>query len=392
MPLSGIKVVDLTRILAGPFCTMILGDMGAEVIKIEPPGEGDPLRAQGALKNGLSYYYASCNRNKKSITLDLYSEKGKEILASLIRRSDVVVENFRPGIMAKMGFSYKRLQELKPEIIYCGITGFGATGPYKDRPAFDFIIQAMSGFMSLNNKEGEEPLRAAPPLTDLIAGLYGALGIVSALYNRKQTGKGQEVQAALLDGMISMFGFMGSNFFATDKLPVRTGNDHAIVSPYGLFKAKDGDLAIAPSNEQIYQKFLAALGLTHLNDDPDFATNDQRLINRKRINAIVQEKIGTQTRDYWVDYLNRAGVPCGTIMNLKEVFQDPQVLHQGMVLEVEQPGHGKARMTGFPVKLGSTPCRLRLPAPKLGEHTEDILKGLGINQEKIQELRQKGVI
>lgn len=340
----------------------------------------------------MSYYYASFNRNKKSITLDLYSEEGKEILASLIRQSDVVVDNFRPGVMGKMGFSYKRLQELKPDVVYCGITGFGATGPYKDRPAFDFIIQAMSGFMSLNNKEGAEPMRVAPPISDLIAGLYGAFGIVAALYNRVQTGKGQEVQTSLLDGMISMLGFMGTNFFATDKLPVRTGNDHPIVAPYGLFKAKDGNLAIAPSNEQVYQKFLVALGLTHLNDDPDFATNDQRMINRERINAIVQEKIGSQTQEHWVEFLNRAGVPCGIIMNLKEVFQDPQVLHQEMVLEVEHPGHGKVRMTGFPVKLASTPCRLRLPAPRLGEHTEEILRGLGINQDRIEELRKKGVI
>jgi len=392
MPLTGIKIVDLTRILAGPFCTMLLGDMGADVIKIEPPGEGDPLRTQGAIKDGLSWYFASFNRNKKSLTLDLYSKEGKEILASLIRQSDVVVDNFRPGVMEKMGFPYTRLKELKPDIIYCGITGFGATGPYKDRPAFDFIIQAMSGFMSLNNKEGAEPMRVAPPISDLIAGLYAAFGIVATLYYKVKTGKGEEVQTSLMDGLISFFGFMSSNFLATGELPLRTGNDHPIVAPYGIFKATDGDLAIAPSNEQVYQKFLVALGLTHLNDDPDFATNDQRMINRERINAIVQEKIGTRTHDYWVDYLNRAGIPCGIIMNLKEVFQDPQVLHQEMVLEVEHPGHGKVRMTGFPVKVGSTPCKLRLPAPRLGEHTDEILKSLNFNQESIKKLRENGVI
>ena len=392
MPLTGIKVVDLTRILAGPFCTMLLGDMGADVIKIEPPGEGDPLRTQGAIKDGLSWYFASFNRNKKSLTLDLYSKEGKEILASLIRQSDVVVDNFRPGVMEKMGFPYTRLKELKPDIIYCDITGFGTTGPYKDRPAFDFIIQAMSGFMSLNNKEGAEPMRVAPPISDLIAGLYAAFGIVATLYYKVKTGKGEEVQTSLMDGLISFFGFMSSNFLATGELPLRTGNDHPIVAPYGIFKATDGDLAIAPSNEQVYQKFLVALGLTHLNDDPDFATNDQRMINRERINAIVQEKIGTRTHDYWVDYLNRAGIPCGIIMNLKEVFQDPQVLHQEMVLEVEHPGHGKVRMTGFPVKVGSTPCKLRLPAPRLGEHTDEILKNLNFNQESIKKLREYGVI
>jgi len=392
MPLTGIKVVDLTRILAGPFCTMILGDMGAEVIKIEPPDEGDPLRAQGVIKDGLSWYYASFNRNKKSVTLNLYSDEGKEILTSLIRQSDVVVDNFRPGVMEKMGFPYTRLKELKPDIIYCGITGFGTTGPYKDRPAFDFTIQAMSGLMSLNGKEGEEPIRVGPPISDLIGGLYGALGIVAALFNRAQTGQGQEVQTSLMDGLISFFGYMSANALATGEPPLRTGNDHPIVAPYGLFKATDGDLAIAPSNEQVYQKFLGALGLTHLNNDLSFATNDLRMANREKINAIVQEKIGTNSRAYWVDYLNGAGVPCGTIMNLKEVFSDPQVLHQEMVLEVEHPGYGRVKMTGFPVKLSSTSCRVRLPAPKLGEHTEEILKSLNFNRESIKKLREKGVI
>ena len=392
MPLTGIKIVDLTRILAGPFCTMLLADMGAEVIKIEPPGEGDPLRAQGAIKDGLSWYYVSFNRNKKSVTLNLYSKEGKEVLASLIRQSDVVVDNFRPGVIEKMGFPYTHLKGLKPNIIYCGITGFGATGPYKDRPAFDFIIQAMSGLMSLNGKEGEEPIRVGPPISDLIGGIYAALGIVGALFHRAQTGQGQEVQTSLMDGLISFFGYMSASALATGEAPLRTGNDHPIVAPYGLFKATDGDLAIAPSNEQVYQKFLSALGLNHLNNDQDFATNDLRMANRKKINAIVQEKIGTNSRAYWVDYLNRAGVPCGTIMNLKEVFMNPQVLHQEMVLEVEHPGHGRVKMTGFPIKLISTPSRIRLPAPKLGEHTEEILRSLGLSQDTITELQQKGAI
>jgi crotonobetainyl-CoA:carnitine CoA-transferase CaiB-like acyl-CoA transferase len=218
---------------------MVLADMGAEVIKIEPPGEGDPLRTQGVVKDGLSWYYASFNRNKKSLTLDLYSKEGKEILGSLIRQSDVVVDNFRPGVMQKMGFGYDRLKELKPDIIYCGITGFGATGPYKDRPAFDFIIQAMSGFMSLNNKEGQEPIRASTPISDLIAGLYAALGILGALYHRKETGQGQEIQTSLMDGLISFLGYLSANFLATDQLPLRTGNDHPIVAPYGIFKAAE---------------------------------------------------------------------------------------------------------------------------------------------------------
>ena len=392
MPLSGIRVIDLSRILSGPFCTMLLGDMGAEVIKIEPPDEGDPLRGQGFIRNGLSWYYACCNRNKKSLTLDLYSEEGKQILASLIQKSDVVVDNFRPGVMEKMGFGYARLKALKPDIVYCGITGFGASGPYRDRPAFDFIIQAMSGLMSVNGKEGEEPMRVAPPISDLVTGLYAAFGIAAALFNRARTGQGQEIQTALLDGMISIFAFMSSNYLASGQLPVRTGNDHAIVSPYGLFKASDGDLAIAPSNDKVYEKLVNALGLGELKDHPDFATNDLRMANRAAINAIVQEKIGSQSRAHWVEHLNRAGVPCSPIMDLGDVFRDPQVLHQEMVLDVEHPGHGTVQLTGFPLKFGATPCQVRRPAPRLGEHNREILRGLGIDDEAIRVLEEKGVL
>ena len=392
MSLSGITVVDLTRVLAGPFCTLLLGDMGADVIKIEPPGEGDPLRAQGVIKDGLSWYYTSFNRNKRSMTLNLYSKEGKEILASLIRKSDVVVDNFRPGVMGKMGFGVDRLKSLKPDIIYCGISGFGVSGPYRDRPAFDFIIQAMSGLMSLNGKEGEEPMRVSIPISDLVAGLYAAFGITTALYHRSRTGQGQEVQSSLLDSVVSLFAYMSANFFAGGKLPLRTGNDHPIVSPYGVFRAKDGDIAIAPSNDPIYEKLVAALNLTHLKEDPGLSTNDQRMAHREKINAIVQEKIGTNTRQHWIDYLNKAGVPCGPIMNLEEVFDDPQIQHQEMILEVDHPGYGKVKMTGFPVKMGETPCRVRVPAPELGEHTEEILGTLGLKGDAVSELRTKGVI
>jgi CoA:oxalate CoA-transferase len=391
MPLSRIKVVDLTRIIAGPFCTLLLADMGAEVFKIEP-SDGDPLRAQGVIKDGLSWYYASYNRNKKSIVLDLYTDDGKEILKSLIQQSDVVVENFRPGVMAKMGFTYTRLKELKPDIIYCGITGFGTGGPYRDRPAFDFIAQAMSGFMSLNGREGEEPMRVGPPISDLVGGLYAALGIVSALVHRFQTGEGQEVQAALVDGLISFTSFMGANFLADGKLPRRTGNDHSLVSPYGIFRASDGDLAIAPSNDQVYFKFINVLGLNHLKSDPDFATNDLRVANRAKINGIVQGKISEHSQAHWIEVLNKAGVPCSTVMNLKEAFNDPQIRHQDMIIEAEHSGHGKVKMVGFPIKLGQTPCRVRRPAPKLGEHTEEILTSLRYTAEQIKLFRDSKVI
>jgi crotonobetainyl-CoA:carnitine CoA-transferase CaiB-like acyl-CoA transferase len=392
MPLTGIRVVDLTRIIAGPFCTLMLGDMGAEVIKIEPPKEGDPLRAQGVIRDGISWYYASYNRNKKSLAVDLRSAEGKDILSKLIRTSDVVVENFRPGVMEKMGFGYHRLKELKPDIIYCGITGFGKSGPYKDRPAFDFIAQAMSGFMSVNGNEGEEPLRAGIPISDLVAGLYAAFGIMSALVHRARTGQGQEVQSSLVDGLISMLSYMAANYLAAGKLPVRTGNDHPLVAPYGIFRCSDGEVAIAPSNDQVYFKFLSALGLEHLRDVPEFATNDLRMMNRKQIKAAIQEVIAQKPKSHWIDYLNKAGVPCGTAMNLSEVFADAQVRHQEMVLEVAHPGHGAVKMVGFPVKLSGTPCRVERPAPELGQHTNEILQNLGLKPEKITELHNRGII
>ena len=392
MPLTGIKVVDLTRIIAGPFCTLLLADMGAEIFKIEPPKEGDPLRAQGYIKDGLSWYFSSYNRNKKSITLNLYSPEGKEILSDLIKKSDVVVENFRPGVMDKMGFGYNRLKELNEKIIYCGITGFGKSGPYRDRPAFDFIAQAMSGFMSLNGKEGEEPLRAGNPISDLVAGLYAAFGITGAIVHRLRTGEGQEVQTSLVDGLVSMLSYMASNFLANGRLPVRTGNDHPLVAPYGIFRCADGEVAIAPSNDQVYFKFISALGLERLKSVPEFATNDLRMANRKQIKQIIEAVTSKKPKAHWIEHLNKAGVPCGTVMNLAEVFSDPQLIHQEMLVDVPHGGHGTVRMVGFPVKMSQTPCRIRGPAPELGEHTTEILKTIGYDEKFIEELKNKKII
>ena len=392
MPLSGIKVVDLTRIISGPFCTMLLADFGADVIKIETPGKGDPLRAQGVIKDGLSWYYASFNRNKRSLNLNLRSDEGKEILSRLLAQADVVVQNFRPGVMEKMGFGPQRLKEINPDLIHCGITGFGVDGPYAGRPAFDFIAQAMSGLMSINGLEGGNPIRVATPLSDLVAGTYAALGVCASLAGRfKNNGGGEEVQTSLVDGLISQMAYMSANYFASGELPARTGNDHPIVSPYGLFKAQDGDVAIAPSNDAIYQRLLEALDLTHLREDPDLASNDLRMANRDKMNAFVQERISTDTRDNWIAKLNKAGVPAGAVQDFDETFGDPQVLHQNMVLDVEQPGHGTIKMTGFPVKFTNRPCQMRHPAPSQGEHSDEVLEELGLSREEIAELKAKGV-
>ena len=326
MPLSGIRVVDLTRILAGPFCAGMLADMGADVVKVETPGIGDPLRGQGATKDGLSWYFAGFNRNKRSLSLNLRSDEGRAVLARLIAQSDVLVENFRPGVLAQMGFGEARLRQLKPDLVYCNISGFGTSGPYRDRPSFDFIAQAMSGFMSVTGTRDGPPLRAGPPLADLVAGLHGALGICAALVRRGSTGHGDTVGASLNNGLISLLSFLAANYFATGEDPRRSGNDHPIVAPYGMFRTRDGQVALAPSQEQSYQRLVDALGLGELRADPRFATNDLRVKNRAAINAAVAACLVTETTAYWIDKLNAAGVPCGRVMGLAEVFADPQVL------------------------------------------------------------------
>jgi crotonobetainyl-CoA:carnitine CoA-transferase CaiB-like acyl-CoA transferase len=392
-------VVDLTRIIAGPFCTQLLADLGAEVIKVEPPGRGDPVRGQGAIKDGLSWYYAQFNRNKRSITLDLYTDEGKAVLADLIRRADVLVENFRPGVLDEMGFSAARLEALNPALIVGSVNGYGSSGPYVDRPAFDFIAQAMSGFMSVTGKP-DEPVRAGPPIADLVAGLYAALGIAAALVARGGAGsaqgqgkrRGQRVESSLVGGLISMLAYFSANHFATGDLPERTGNDHPVVWPYGLFHAADGEVAVAPSTPVHVERFLAALGLAHLLDDPAYATNEARMRNREALRALIDGKIGTDTVEAWIERLNRAGVPCGRVLNLAEVFADQQVQAQEMVLEVDHPGHGPVRMTGFPIKLSATPARLRHPAPALGEHTDAVLRELGYDAARIAGFKERGIV
>jgi crotonobetainyl-CoA:carnitine CoA-transferase CaiB-like acyl-CoA transferase len=390
--LSGIRVVDLTRILAGPFCTVMLADMGAEVIKVETPGQGDPLRGQGAIRDGLSWYFAAFNRNKKSVTLNLRNDEGKAALARLIETSDVLVENYRPGVLAAMGFDDARLRALRPDLVVCSLSGFGDSGPYRDRPAFDFIAQAMSGFMAATGAADGAAMRAGPPIADLVAGLYGALGICAALVGRGRTGVGERVGASLNSGLMSLLAFLAANYFATGEVPARSGNDHAIVSPYGLFRTKDGEVAIAPSQEQSYQRLVDALGAPEWRDDPRFASNDLRLRNRGAMNAAVEDRLSHATAAEWIERLNAAGVPCGRVMGLPEVFADPQVLAQEMVLDQEHPGHGMVRMLGFPIKFAEAPCELRLPAPELGADTDTVLSGLGYSTTELTALRARGIV
>jgi len=392
MQLDGIRVVDLTRILSGPFCSMFLADMGAEVIKVEDPDGGDPIRQQGEARNGFSLYFASFNRNKRSLTLDLRSDEGKEILRDLLRGADVVLNNYRPGVMDKMGFGRDALRAIKPDIVSCHVTGFGLDGPYRDRPSFDFIAQAMSGFMSVNGVEDGPPMRAAPPVSDLIAGAYAAMGVLAALVRRNRTGEGEEVSTALTDSMTSMLAFLATNFFATGRQPLRTGNDHALVAPYGLFEAADGQIAIAPSNDQFYGRLLDALGLEELRKRPEYGSNAARFERRAAINAEINARTRRESVAHWIEKLNAAGVPCGRVLSLREVFEDPQTRHQQMRITIDHPTHGPLEVLGFPIKFTDDPCRVHRPPPVLGADTDALLAELGRDAATIASLRARGVV
>ena len=371
--LSGIKVIDLTRVLSGPFCTMLLADMGAEVIKIEPP-KGDNVRNQGDMVDGYSSYFAQFNRNKKSVILDLYVETEKDILKSLLSDADVVVENFKAGVFDKMGFDYDTLKSINPKLISASVNGFGSKGEMSDRPAFDFIAQALSGFMSLNGTEESGPMRAAMPISDLVAGLYCAFGIVCALQSRNKTGKGQKVEASLTSGLISMMAYLSSESFVTGKAPNKSGNNHPILAPYGIFKTSDGEIAVAPASDKFCSIFLECIDLISLLDNELYKNNSNRMKNRDSLNEIVNERMISETSDYWIKKLNKAGCPAAKIVSLPEALNSQLIQDNEMVISSNGPQGRQIKMTGFPVKLSDTPSQLYRSPPLLGEHTNEILK------------------
>ena len=422
--LAGVRVVDLTRVLAGPFCTQLLADMGADVVKVEGP-EGDLMRRTGTVRDGLSWYFAQFNRNKRSVVLDLYGEPGRAALADLLRSADVLVENYRPGVLAKMGFGPERIEALNPRLIVASVNGYGSTGPYAERPCFDFIAQAMSGFMATSGPPDGDPMRCGPPIGDLVAGLYAAFGVVGALYARgsgaragagtgtgagpeananvdaaaggaagaapqpdagPEPGAGQYVETSLFGGLVSMLAYMSAEYFATGRRPVRTGNDHPIAAPYGLFEASDGHIAVAPPDEGFLRRFLRVIGLEALLDRPEYTTNEARRERRGALADAINERTRAHPVDHWIERLNEAGCPCGRVMDVPEVFSDPQALAQSLVLDVPHPGAGNVRMTGFPVKLSATPCGIARPAPRLGEHTEEVLAEVGYGPDRVAAL------
>ncbi len=371
--LSGIKVIDLTRVLSGPFCTMLLADMGADVIKIEPP-KGDNVRNQGDMVDGFSSYFAQFNRNKKSVILDLYKDSEKEILKSLISEADVVVENFKAGVFEKMGFDFETLKSINPGIISASVNGFGSKGEMSDKPAFDFIAQALSGFMSLNGTEESGPMRAAMPISDLVAGLYCSFGIVCALYSRVRTGKGQKVESCLTSGLISMMAYLSSESFVTGKAPKKSGNNHPILAPYGIFQTSDGEVAVAPAGDKFCNIFLECTDLTNLLENKLYRDNTNRMKNRETLNEIINKKMKTKSSQYWIDILNEAGCPAAKIVSLPDALNSQLIEDNEMVINSNGPEGRNIKMTGFPVKLSETPAKLFRSPPLLGEHTDEILK------------------
>lgn len=372
--LTGIKVIDLSRVLAGPYCSMILGDLGAEVIKVENPEHGDETRKWGPpFRNGVSAYYLCANRNKKSITINLKSRTGIEQVKKLIRDADVIINNFKTGTMEKFGLSYEEIIELNPKIVYCSITGFGETGPYKHSPGYDFIIQAMSGLMSITGTKQSGPQKVGVAIVDVITGLYAAIGIQAALIEREQSGRGQKLDLSLYDSAVSSLINIGSNYLISGNIPERLGNEHANIVPYQTFITKNGEMVIAVGNDEQFKKLCEVIGKPKLAKDPRFATNPNRVKNRNELIPILQRAFLEKETEEWKEKCDENNIPCGPIQNLKEVHNDPQLNHRNMFIDFDHPTAGPIQVIGSPLKLSRTPVTYRYHPPDHGEHNDEIL-------------------
>ncbi len=391
--LEGIKVLDLTRVLAGPFATMILGDLGAEIIKIEAPNGGDDSRQFGPHVNDESAYFMSINRNKKSITMNLKSPEAKALFIDMVKEADVVVENYRPGTMEKLGLGYEALKEVNPKIIYAAASGFGHSGPYSNRPAYDGVVQAMGGIMSITGEKGGKPTRVGPSIGDITAGLYTAIGVLAAVNYKNITGKGQKVDVAMLDCQVSILENAIARYFVTGESPKPAGNRHSSIIPFEPFDTSDGEIMIAAGNDVLWQKLCVAMKSDALAKDERFKTNPLRAKNYDEIRPLIAEQIVTKTTSEWQRILDEIGVPNGPINNMEGVAKDPQVNFREMLVEVEHPVAGKIKIPGVPIKMSETQGTVKLPAPTLGQHTAEILKSFkNLSEAEIQALAEKGAI
>ena len=393
-PLDGITVLDFTRVLSGPYCTMQLADMGARVIKIEQPGKGDDTRAWGPpFVNGESAYFLSINRNKESLALDLKHAGAGRVLDALLEKADVVVENFRPGTMRRLGLGYEQLAARFPRLVYCSISGFGQTGPRTKEPGYDAVIQAEGGLMSITGDAGGQPFRLGVAISDIVSGMFAMQGIALALFARERTGKGQLVDIGMLDATAALLTYQAGIYFATGRTPGRLGNRHPTIVPYETFAASDGEFVIAVGNDEQWRRFCEAAELGPLSTDERFSTNRGRVTHYDTLRPLLGERLLARTRAEWVSRLRPAGVPCGAVRDVAEALEDPQLQARGMIQELEHAVAGAMRVTGVPVKLSDTPGSVRTPPPTLGEHTARILsEDVGLGEADIVGLRAEGVI
>ena len=404
-PLAGIRVLDLTRVLAGPWAAQNLADLGADVIKVERPKMGDDSRAFGPpwLKDAQgrdtaeSAYFACANRGKKSVTLDLANPKGQAIARELAERCDVLLENFKYGDLDRYGLGYAQLRKVNPGLIYCSVTGFGHSGPWRERPGYDFMIQGMGGLMSVtgerDDRAGGGPQKAGIPIADLITGMYASVAICAALAHRAKSGQGQHLDLALLDSLVAVLANQGANYLATGTPPGRLGNDHPNIAPYQVLKTADGSVIIACGNDNLFRKFCEVAGRPELADDARFATNGKRVANRAELTRILSEIMGKRSMREWLDGLEAAGVPCGPINSLEQVFAEPQAMARGLRMELPHPSAGKVALTRSPMRFSETPVQHEMPPPTLGQHTEEVLKGLlKKSPSEIEKLRSEGIV
>ena len=379
--LAGLRVLELTQVMAGPFCGQVLGDMGADVIKVEPP-EGDSTRE--ALGTAA---FLAVNRNKRSIALDLKSARHQAVLHRLARDADVLLENYRPGVAARLGAGWETLSELNPRLIYASVSGFGQTGPYAQRPGYDLIAQGLSGVMSVTGEPGGEPVKCGIPISDLAAGLFCAVAILSAVIARERTGRGQRIDTSLFEGALALSIRETAELWATARVPEPMGSAHRLTAPYQALRTRDGHVTVAGNNQRLWRRLCTAIGGDELADDPRFATNDDRMANRPALVAELEARLRTRDTDDWVRILQDAGVPVGPINDYREVFEDPHTHAREMVVEMDHPVEGTVRGLGIPVKLSETPGRIRRAAPLLGEHTAEVLRELGYADAEIADLQ-----